>query len=71
MAIRGIMNSIKQQWDWWRHNHEYSRLRSLKLTAYMAVIMPVQNVYTWFWLQTMGRYYHYEIRKIEKELKRS
>lgn len=32
-------------WKWWRYNHEYSFIKSFKLTVYTDIWMPIFNAY--------------------------
>jgi len=61
-----MRKKIRDTWDWWRHNHSMPWCASVKMTFRATIIWPLQNVYSWFWLKTKGRYMLRKLRKMEK-----
>ena len=56
---------------WWRGNHSMSFLGSVWMAIKMDIFGPVKEVYSWFWLKSVGRYRVRKMHKIERELERN
>ena len=47
---------LETSWSWWRENHGCSRWEAFLLVLRIDLWNPVNGVYCWAWLRTVGRW---------------
>jgi hypothetical protein len=55
-------------WRWWRNNHGYGFWLALWLTLRSDIWHHIDEVYSWLWLCTIGRWKMKKLKAIEKYL---
>jgi hypothetical protein len=65
-----MRQSVKDSWNWWRHNHFMSRRLSFWMTLKSQLGWPLQNLYARCWMRTIGKWKMRWCLKTMKELER-
>ena len=57
------MEGIKKRWlidgwKWWRYNHNYGFLNSIRRTFRSEIWIHILDIYAWFWLKG----FHFKIK---------
>ncbi len=52
----GVMNDVKRRWlidgwNWWKYNHRYDFIKSVRLTFRSEIWIHFRDIYAWFWLK--------------------